>query len=51
MGFKESPPSFTVATETITDLANVAIKEGVLQQPHRLKLVVDTDSNIIPGLA
>jgi hypothetical protein len=39
MGWKESPPIFTSATETITNLANAAIKDGVLQQPHHLELV------------
>jgi hypothetical protein len=51
VGWKESPPIFTAATKTITDLANVAIKEGVLQKPHRLELVAETDSNIISSLA
>jgi hypothetical protein len=50
-GWKEFPSIFTFATEDITNLANVAIKEGVLQQPHRLELVVETDSDIISGLA
>jgi hypothetical protein len=34
--WKESPPIFNSAAETITNLANVAIKEGVVQQAHRL---------------
>jgi hypothetical protein len=46
MGWKDSPPIFTSATEIITDLANVAIKEGVLQKSHRLELVAETDSNL-----
>jgi hypothetical protein len=46
IGWKESPPIFTSATETITNLANVAIKEGVLQKAHRLELVAKTDSNL-----
>jgi hypothetical protein len=46
MGWKESPPIFNYATKTITYLANVAIKEGVLQKAHRLELVAETDSNL-----
>jgi hypothetical protein len=51
MGWKESPPIVSVATETITNLTNVEIKEGVIQQPHRPKLVAETNSNTISGLA
>jgi hypothetical protein len=51
MGWKEYPPIFTSATENITDLANVAIKEGVLHQAHHLELVTETDINIISSLA
>jgi hypothetical protein len=51
MGWTESPPILTSATKTITDLANVAIKEGVLQKSHRLELVAETDIKIIAGPA
>jgi hypothetical protein len=46
MGWKESPPIFTSVTETITNLANVAITEGVPQKSHRLELVAETDSDL-----
>jgi hypothetical protein len=36
MGWKESPPVFTLATETVTDLANGQIQQGTKQPPHRL---------------
>jgi hypothetical protein len=50
MGLKESPPIFTSATETITDLANVVIKEGVVYQAHRLEVVAETDSTTTASL-
>jgi hypothetical protein len=45
------PTQFTSATETITNLANLEIKEGVIHQSNRLEIVAETDSNIISGLA
>jgi hypothetical protein len=36
------PPIFTSATETITDLANVAINEGAHQPHHRLELLAES---------
>jgi hypothetical protein len=36
MGWKESPPVFTSATDTVTDLANDQIQQGIKQPPHRL---------------
>jgi hypothetical protein len=36
MGWKEPPPVFTSATETVTDLANDQIQQGIKQPPHRL---------------
>jgi hypothetical protein len=36
MGWKESPPVFTSATERVTDLANDQIQQGNKQPPHRL---------------
>jgi hypothetical protein len=36
MGWKNSPPAFTTATETIADLANCSLKAGLMVQPHQL---------------
>jgi hypothetical protein len=36
MGWKNSPPAFTTATETIADLANCSLKAGRMVQPHQL---------------
>jgi Reverse transcriptase (RNA-dependent DNA polymerase). len=36
MGWKNSPPAFTTATETIADLANGALKAGQVMRPHPL---------------
>ncbi|CAK9058977.1 Uncharacterized protein (Fragment), partial [Durusdinium trenchii] len=36
MGWKNSPPAFTTATETIADLANGALKAGQMMQSHPL---------------
>jgi hypothetical protein len=46
MGWKESPPIFTSATETITTLVNVAILEGEVQQAHRIEEVTETASDV-----
>jgi hypothetical protein len=50
MGWNESPPIFTSATETITDLANVAIQQDVVQLAHRLKVVAETDSHLTSSI-
>ena len=34
MGWKESPPAFCVATETVADPANQAMNKETLQPPH-----------------
>jgi len=36
MGWVESPPYFSAATETIADLANTAFASSVIPPPHRL---------------
>jgi hypothetical protein len=35
IGWKEPPPVFTLATETVTNLANDQIQQGIKQPPHR----------------
>ena len=42
MGWKESPPYFSAATETVADLANAAITSNQPQPPHRLDTVAET---------
>ena len=42
MGWKESPPYFSAATETVADLANAAIASNLPQPPHRLDAVAET---------
>jgi hypothetical protein len=42
MGWSQSPPSFTSATETIADLANKAVKVCSPQLPHRLETAAET---------
>jgi hypothetical protein len=37
MGWVESPPYFTIMTETACDLANVAVAQGLPGKPHRLE--------------
>ena len=36
MGWRESPPYFSTATETVTDLANRAVANNDRTEPHRL---------------
>jgi hypothetical protein len=36
MGWKNSPPIFSTATETIADLANQRLKSGIMPPPHKL---------------
>lgn len=36
MGWENSPPAFTTATETIADLANGCLKSGQVAKPHHL---------------
>jgi hypothetical protein len=42
MGWSQSPPIFTSATETIADLANQAVKVCSPQLPHRLEKAAET---------
>lgn len=42
MGWVESPPLFCVATETIADLANASLQQGISVPPHRLRALADT---------
>jgi hypothetical protein len=42
MGWSQSPPLFTSATETIADLANQAVKVCSPQLPHRLEKAAET---------
>jgi hypothetical protein len=42
MGWNQSPPLFTSATETIADLANQAVKVCSPQLPHRLEKAAET---------
>jgi hypothetical protein len=49
MGWIHSPPYFTAATETITDLANLATRNNVTSSPHRLDILANTPQPPIPG--
>jgi hypothetical protein len=49
MGWKESPPVFTSATETVTDLVNYQIQHGTEQPPHRLDLKSESCSLAAPS--
>jgi hypothetical protein len=42
MGWTESPPSFSAATETVADLANQLLKDGEEPTWHRLETLADT---------
>jgi hypothetical protein len=46
MGWSQSPPIFTSATETIADLANQAVKVCSPQVPRRLEAVAETPISI-----
>jgi hypothetical protein len=48
MGWIHSPPYFTVATKTITDLANSATRAHVVAAPHRLEILATTPPPPIP---
>jgi len=46
MGWTSLPPLFCTATETITDLANLTLHQGSLDQPpHRLEKAADPHQN------
>ena len=42
MGWRESPPWFCTATETVADLANEALRRVLDQLPHRLDELAET---------
>jgi hypothetical protein len=48
MGWIYSPPYFTAATKTITDLANLATRTYSLAQPHTLEALAKTQPPPIP---
>ena len=50
MGWKNSPPAFCAATETVVDLANDAVQSRVLPLPHPLnKYAVAMDEDPLAG--
>ena len=49
MGWKESPPYFSAATETVADLANAAIASNQPQLPHRLDEVAESPPALDPA--
>ena len=48
MGWKNSPPIFSTATETIADLANHSLKINAKAPDHHLSLLAATLDNINP---
>jgi hypothetical protein len=46
MGWKQSPPLFTAATDTVVDLANTKLQSRQASMPHRLDVLSETP--IIP---
>jgi hypothetical protein len=42
MGWKQSPPFFTAATETVADLANDKLQSRQASMPHRLDVLSET---------
>jgi hypothetical protein len=42
MGWKQYPPLFTAATETVTDLANNKLQSRQASMPHRLDVLSET---------
>ncbi|KAL7526950.1 hypothetical protein ACHAXR_005745 [Thalassiosira sp. AJA248-18] len=60
MGWKNSPPSFSTATETIADMTNTRLQQPVFQPPHHhlddlaesaTKSDVPPDAPVGPGLS
>jgi hypothetical protein len=47
MGWVNSPPYFTAATETITDLANAALANDTKFPPHRLDSISESDPDSV----
>jgi hypothetical protein len=50
MGWMQSPPLFTAATETVADLTNQALLASAPVGPHRLDVVSESDGPV-PALA
>jgi hypothetical protein len=48
MGWKQSPPLFTVATETVANLANTKLPDMKPSVPHRLELLSETPIRVDP---
>jgi hypothetical protein len=48
MGWKQSPPLFTAATETVADLANTKLTDMKPSAPHRLDLLSETPIRFDP---
>ena len=42
MGWKESPPTFSMATKTTADLANAATQNNEESTPHRLDQLAES---------
>ena len=50
MGWTESPPAFSAGTETIADLANVALEKSLLMPPpHPLESLANTTTRLLPS--
>jgi hypothetical protein len=47
MGWVTSPPYFTAATETITDMANAALANDTKFPPHRLDSISESDPDSV----
>ncbi|KAL3810349.1 hypothetical protein ACHAXA_003078 [Cyclostephanos tholiformis] len=48
MGWKNSPPIFSTATETIADLANTRLVAGATAQPHPLDDLAESIQSLVP---
>ncbi|KAL3823120.1 hypothetical protein ACHAXA_006450 [Cyclostephanos tholiformis] len=48
MGWKNSPPIFSTATETIADLANTRLVAGATAQPHPLDDLAESIQSLAP---
>jgi hypothetical protein len=42
MGWTQSPPMFTAATQTVADLANIKLRSRQVSLPHRLDAISET---------
>jgi hypothetical protein len=50
MGWMQSPPLFTAATETVADLANQELQASAPAQPHRLDIMSESQG-VVPEIA